>query len=307
MVAARMVPEDFARMTMTRQGEVGRAWLERLPAILTGCAERWGLTLGVPMTPLSYNFVIPARRADGTEAILKVCVPNGEYARQVAALGRFDGRGSVRLLDSDAGDAALLLERCVPGTLLRRMAVVEDERATSIACDVMRLLWRTPGGPFPAMAEWNDDLRALRPYYGGGTGPFPAAIVDEVERLADDLSASAPAPFLLHGDLHHDNILAAGRAPWLAIDPKGLIGEPAYEAGVLLFNPRPLLRDAPDPARLLARRVDQLAEELAVDRARIRGWGLVRAVLSAWWDVEEYGAPSPETLGCAELLAAIRA
>jgi streptomycin 6-kinase len=307
MVMAGGIPVDFARMTVTRSGVAGRAWLDRLPDILDTYARRWGLTLGAPMIPLSYNYVVPARCADGMAAILKVCVPGGEFARQAAALRLFDGEGAARLLACDPGDEALLVERCEPGIPLRQETVVDDDRATAIACEVMRRLWRPApsDSPFPSMSDWNADLQHLRPHYGGGTGPFPVAIVEEVETLVAELTASAPAPILLHGDLHYDNILAAGRQPWLAIDPKGLTGEPAYETGVLLYNPYPLLVDAPDSRRVLARRVDQLAEELAVDRARVRGWGLVRAVLSAWWHVESTGQVRGAALTCAELLATI--
>lgn len=302
------VPTDFALATIAREGAAGRAWLDRLPAILDGCAERWELTLGAPVKPLSYCYVIPARRADGTAAILKVCPPMGEFARQVAALRLFDGRGIVRLLESDPHVEALLVERCEPGTLLRVESAADDARATSIACDVMRQVWRQPppDHPFPAMADWNADLRQLRPHYGGGTGPFPVPLIEEMETLVADLTASAPAPLLLHGDLHHDNILAARRQPWLAIDPKGLIGEPAYETGALLYNPYLQLLAAPNSGRILARRIDQLSEELGLDRVRVRGWGLVRAVLAAWWHVESIGEVWEEALTCAGLLAAIK-
>ncbi len=112
-------------------------------------------------------------------------------------------------------------------------------------------------------------------------------------------------PVLLHGDLHHDNILAAEREPWLAIDPKGIVGEPAYEVGALLRNPLPGLLARPEPGRVLARRIEQLAAELGFDRARIRGWALAQAVLSAWWSYEDHGDGWRETIACAELLAAI--
>ncbi len=301
------IPADFARVTIARSGAAGRDWLERLPAILDGCAARWGLTIGPPMTPLSYNYVAAARRADGAAAILKVHVPEGGFASEIAALRRFDGRGVARLLASDPHDTALLLERCDPGTSLARIAVADDERATSIAAAVMRRAWRplAPDDAFPTMADWNGDLRSLRPHYGGGTGPFPVRIIEEVESLLPALAASATAPVLLHGDLHYDNILAAGRQPWLAIDPKGLAGEPAYETGALFYNPQPQLLDASNPGRILARRVDQLAEELGLDRARVRGWGIVRAVLAAWWHVESSGQVWPEALACAGLLAAL--
>jgi streptomycin 6-kinase len=114
-------------------------------------------------------------------------------------------------------------------------------------------------------------------------------------------------PVLLHGDLHHDNILAAGRHLWLAIDPKGIVGEPSYEVGALLRNPWPQLLDMPQPGRILAQRVDQLAAELGFDRARIVGWGVAQAVLSAWWCLEDGYMGWEYAIGCAELLAALGA
>ncbi|MCA1726032.1 MAG: aminoglycoside phosphotransferase family protein, partial [Thermomicrobia bacterium] len=185
-----VIPADFARTTMARSGVSGRDWLDRLPAILDGCAARWGLTIGPPMTPLSHNYVVAGRRNDGTAAILKICLPEDGFASEVAALRHFDGRGSARLLASDAESAALLLERCEPGTTLARTAVVDDERATSIAAAVMQRLWRPlpADHPFATMADWNADLRLLRPHYGGGTGPFPAGIIAEVETLVAALS-----------------------------------------------------------------------------------------------------------------------
>jgi streptomycin 6-kinase len=149
-------------------------------------------------------------------------------------------------------------------------------------------------------------LREFRFHDGGGCGPFPAALLEEAESLFAELSASMAGPVLLHGDLHQDNILAASREPWLAIDPKGLIGEPAYEVGALLHNPLPDLLEAPQPACVLRRRVDQLAAELGFDRARIRGWGVAQAVLAAWWTVEDHGHPWDAALTCAKMLAEIR-
>jgi streptomycin 6-kinase len=177
----------------------------------------------------------------------------------------------------------------------------------------MRQIWQGPGGgappehPFPSIADWAAGMQKMRDYFGGSTGPLPRALVEEAESLFADLLASQAAPVLLHGDLHHDNILSATRAPWLAIDPKGVIGEPAYEVGALLRNWQPTLFAMPDPARATARRVDQLAEALGIDRARIRGWGVAQAVLSAWWSIEDSGYGWEDTVACAELLAAVKA
>jgi len=94
---------------------------------------------------------------------------------------------------------------------------------------------------------------------------------------------------LLHGDLHQDNILSAEREPWLAVDPKGVIGEPVFETGALLRNFWPDILSIPNPKSLMARRIDQLSAELGFDRERIYDWGFSQAVLSVLWSIEDKG------------------
>jgi streptomycin 6-kinase len=93
----------------------------------------------------------------------------------------------------------------------------------------------------------------------------------------------------------------AQRQPWLALDPKGVVGEAAYEVGALLRNPIPGLLAQPNPQKITARRVDQLAEALNIDRQRIIGWGLAQAVLSAWWSFEDHGHGWDWAINCARL------
>src|SRR5262249_51803507 len=179
----------------------------------------------------------------------------------------------VQLLEVSREHGVLLLERLKPGTPLSQER--DERRAASIAVDVMQQLWRPAPDTqaFPSVAQWAQGLRRVRDRFEGGTGPFPAPLVDIAERLFTELLTSMGRPVLLHGDLHHGNILAAERQPWLALDPKGVLGEPAYEVGALLRNPRPGLLAESQPGQALARRVDQLADELACDRARIVGGG----------------------------------
>jgi streptomycin 6-kinase len=113
------------------------------------------------------------------------------------------------------------------------------------------------------------------------------------------LLASSEPPVLLHGDLHHFNILSAGRRPWVAIDPKGLAGERAYEAGALLRNPDTRLSTDEGAQR---RRIDIFRDELALDRDRMLGWGIAQAVLSAWWSYEDSGSGWESACACAEVL-----
>ncbi|GAC1404757.1 MAG: aminoglycoside phosphotransferase family protein [Ktedonobacteraceae bacterium] len=299
------IPDAFARFMVDLHGEEGHAWLKRLPAILVACEQRWHLTLDIPFPNVSFHYVIPGVRDDGTPVVLKAQSPTGEFTKETEALRLFDGHGIAHLLAYDADDEVMLLERLHPGTSLRNME--DDERAISIAANVMKRLWRPAPyvHPFATVEKWGRGFVRLRQHYGGGNGPFPKALLEEAETLYAELSTSMAKPMLLHGDLHQDNILSSERDGWLAIDPKGLIGESAYETGALLRNFLPELLEMPDPKRILARRVDQLSEELNFDRTRIRGWGLSQAVLSAWWGVEDSGQLGEGSLTCARLLSEI--
>lgn len=305
-----MVPDDFAQKWATSGVAADRAWIEQLPEILATCEQQWDLTIFPPFANLSFNYVAPARRADGIAVVVKACLPNfTEFEHEVAALRHFAGHGAVRLLAEDMRNRALLLEALHPGTPLRQLQ--DDEQMTSIAASVMRRLWHPVQQPqqFPTIQDWGQGFVRQRQRYKGGSGPFPSALLEEAEKLFAELAASMDEVVLLHGDLHHDNILSSEQEGWLAIDPKGVIGEPAYEVGALLRNPQPELRNTPDAQRLLARRIDQLAEELDMDRARIHGWGLSQAVLSAWWCIEDADEEANwwrDTISVAELLSAIK-
>jgi streptomycin 6-kinase len=298
------IPGSLAGHIVDLFGDDGRVWLEHLPATIAGCEQIWSLTVLPPFDNLSYNYVAPAVRADGLNAILKIGVPNPELSTEIEALLRFDGRGSVRLLAVDRERGALLLERLKPGRPLADLA--DDEQATHIAAQVMRELWHPvpPGHSFPTVARWAAGLDRMRLHFDGGTGPLPRPLVEKAERLFADLLASMQQPVLLHGDLHHWNILSAERRPWLAIDPKGVVGEPAYEVGALLRNLSPRLLELPQPSRIVARRLDILAEDLGFDRERLLSWGLAQAILSAWWSIEDHGQGWEWAVYCAELLSA---
>jgi len=303
------IPHDFVRTQIEIHGAKGQAWLDRLPTILDSCARQWGLTLGPPFPHLSYNYAAPAVRADGASVVVKACTPSGEFPEfplESAALRVYDGRGAARLLEVDPANQVMLLERLEPGTLL--LTLEDDEEAVGIAAGVMRALWRpVPSNhPFPSVADWGEGFARLRRHHDGGTGPFPSALVGEAEHLFSELNASAGAPVVLHGDLHHYNILATGARGWLAIDPKGLVGEPAYEVGAFLRNRLPLPLPNPEAGRITARRIDRFAMELGIDRARLRGWALAQAVLSAWWSLEDRGHGWEPMIALAELIWAIK-
>jgi len=300
------VPEGFARTQVSLRGEAGLAWLNRLPGLTDEVADRWSLRVEGPFPNLSYNWMVPALREDGAPAVLKLSFPGDEeFETEAAALAAFGGRGACRLLGLDLDRGAMLLERLQPGRPLT--AVGDDEEATAVAAGVMKTLWRPapPDQGFPTVSDWSRGFERLRRRFYGGTGPMPEKLVGEAETLFGELLASEDDLLLLHGDLHQENILSAGRRAWLAIDPKGVVGEAAYDTAALLHNPVGAL-DAPDPKGLLERRLDVLSGELGLDRARLRAWGLAQAVLAAYWGLEDGGRVWDEALVFARLLGEIR-
>ena len=297
-----MPSSKFRRFISEVHGEEGEVWLSNLPNIISACEQEWSLQAMAPFENLSYNFIAPAVRADRSEVILKISIPNTELAAEIEALRMFGGRGCVKLLAANPKLGALLLERIKPGMQL--VNISNDSEATRIAARVMRLLWRPvlDDHPFPTTDLWALGLGKMRQRFCGGTGPLPAYLVEKAGALFRELHDSMETPLLLHGDLHHENILRSGRGDWLAIDPKGVVGELAYEAGALLRNPLPWLFDQGDPGRVTAQRVAILAEELNLDRGRLLAWALAGAVLSACWCIEDKIDCWQEAIRCAEII-----
>ncbi|OJF12004.1 aminoglycoside phosphotransferase family protein [Couchioplanes caeruleus] len=282
-----VLPARFVHNVTGNWGHAGRAWLAELPGLVVALAREWDLTVG-PAYPLSFNWVAPVRRADGSAAVLKLGLAEaGHLAAEATALAFFDGRAAARLLACDDERGALLIERLEPGTTLRTLVRHHDDRATAVLIDLMRRLHR----PAPAGLVLKD-LAARTADFAAyldrspGDAPLPRRLVTQAMHLYGDLCASAEARVVLHGDLHHENVLAAGREPWLAIDPHGVVGDPAAEIGPVLYNPL----DGDEPTlSLLMPRVEQFADGLGVATARVVAWGFVQAVLSEVWDAEGGG------------------
>lgn len=247
-------------------------WLVRLPGLLHGLENRWSLMLGEPFDgeDVSCSYVANVARADGTRAVLKIGMPHMEGEHEVQGLRFWDGDPTVQLLEDDDACGAMLLERCEPGVSLRTMP--EDEQDVVIA-RLLRRLWRKPASPHSFRP-----LSALLEYWSSETladvDRWPdAGLVREGLRLFKELSRNTPGVVLLATDLHAGNVLRAQREPWLVIDPKPFVGDPAYDATQHLdvFNRDGRLRTAPD------RTIRRFADLLGVDHERVRLWTFARA------------------------------
>lgn len=287
------VPE---RLSWWRGWPGGAAWLDSLPRLAAECAEQWALRLGDPFPEGKVSLTLPVTAADGTQAVLKLNFPEQESAHEADALAHWRGEGAVELLAVDRDRNALLLERAVPGTTL--WEVDDDEEATRIAAGVLRRLWRRPPPeqhPFRVLAneaeEWTERRRADWKAHGR---PFERRLVDAADAAARELASSQSELVLCHQDFQGSNVLRAEREPWLAIDPKPIVGEPAFDVASLLRDRRWSIR-----GEVIERRIALLEAELGLDRERMRGWGIVHAL---YWGLDRQKVEE-DMIECARLLA----
>jgi len=221
-------------------------------------------------------------RWEGQPAMLKLA--SGPFERDGARLmAWWDGQGAARVLAHE--DPALLMERAEgEGSLIQMACDGQDEAATRIACQAVGRLHAVtgPGPNLPGLA----DRFARQSDRMTGMGGVCLQALDVIEILR-----SAPRDVgVLHGDIHHGNILDFGPRGWLAIDPQGVIGERAYDYANLLRNPDPAL--ALSPGRL-ERQLGWISQAAGLDPLRLLQWGLAHAALSASWSLQDGQDPEP--------------
>ncbi|MFD0315813.1 aminoglycoside phosphotransferase family protein [Streptomyces flavalbus] len=287
------VPAELAATQSRYNGAAGRAFIAALPGLAARFLDAWALR---PDGPSMYGvcaLVLPVVRADGTPAALKLQLPDDESTGEPVALRAWNGDGAVRLLAHDPPTGTMLLERLDPA---RTLAALPDVHEATLV--IGRLLARLTARPAPPGLR---RLADLAPALLDRTPPALVRVADPAARalLADCAAAlrevaAEPGDRLLHWDLHFANVLAAERAPWLAIDPKPLAGDPGFE---LL----PALANRFDPADV-RHRFDALTAVLALDRHRARAWTLARVLQNCVWQTETGQPPSPEHLHIARAL-----
>ena len=274
-------------------GDHGSKWLASVPARLAQLSDQWSLQIG--KTRISgASCIAYAHAAQHGAVVVKLVLDQASFAAELAALDAFAGNATVQLLSSSPNDRALLLERIMPGEALSTLADDStDETATSIAGDVILAMHTAVRDSARSTDLQNigrealDAIQTYRTVHDGSLQPIPANRVAHAEGILRELHDSQDHAIVLHGDLHHDNILRGGRRPWLAIDPKGRSGDLASEMAALIRNPISELGRVPNLRALLARRIDQFVEHLGYDRTRVQGWAMGLAVVAACWQLAD--------------------
>jgi streptomycin 6-kinase len=276
------IPESFFRGTVDREGERGACWLDRLPALVADLLEQWECVLDGPVTHGGVGLIVPVRRFGGNQcaAVLKVSFPHPGNVAEPDAFEAWEGRGAVRLYARADEHFAMLLERAHDSTLAE---VSDSDEVARIAGQLHRRLTIPAPPGLPRLSdraeEWEESL--LR---DAGELPhgLPRRCVDSALATLRELGRAQPE-IVVHGDFHARNILRADREPWLAVDPKGYVGDPAYDGGTLLgARARELMRED-DFAKSALRMLDVFAEAAELESARVRRWAGYRAVEAAFW------------------------
>lgn len=263
-----------------------------LESVVGRLLEDWELdNLGAPYPGGSHSLVAPATMLDGSPAVLKVPFVDDENRLEAEALRLYDGDGAVRLLAFDERSGAMLLEQAVPGTPLEH----DPDRAAAI--EIGSALLRRLRRPAPAghrFTRVSDKAREWGVKFDSQleqtSDPLTRALVAEAAAAVRELTRNSMPAYLVNRDAHLGNVLASRREPWLLIDPKPLVGDPAFDAGYLVDW---LIADDPSPEHA-EQIVATVAAALDVQRDRVRAWALVRAIDNYLWSLSKHDEdPTP--------------
>ncbi|WP_037262010.1 aminoglycoside phosphotransferase family protein [Kibdelosporangium aridum] len=277
-----VVPEALAESLRDNFPE---EWLVGLPGLAERMLEHWDLTLdGKPMHGMA-SLVLPVEK-DGVKAALKLQPVDWEHESEPVGLRIWDGDSIVRLLDHDQDSGAMLLERLDEHRPLSTMP--DDFAATEIIAGILARLVSVPGP---------ENVRHLKDIAAKMVADTPEAIAElsdpDEQRLLKNWAAAVeevldePGDRLLHWDLHYDNVLAADREPWLAIDPKPLVGDPGFDIMPVLDNRWDEIVATGDVTKAVLRRFDLMTEVLELDRERAASWTVGRALQNSLWDIDD--------------------
>jgi streptomycin 6-kinase len=280
----RMKNNNFEKNIQKSWGQKGIAWLSSLPFILEELKAAWNLSDMREVENLSYNYVMTAYQNE-LPVVLKLSCDVHELQKEIETLKAYNGNGSIQLLQSSLQYQAMLLERAMPGTSLLYSFPHHDDEAMMITINSMNLLHAAQlltMHQLPTLHDWFKELY----------NPHPALDtyhINKAQNMLAYLLSTSSRQVILHGDLHHGNILSSRRG-YVAIDPKGIIGDHAFEPYAFIRNPDPVNIK---PRELILYRIKFFSSHAGLDAQRIHAWAYLQAVLEACWQMQE-GQTDPQ-------------
>lgn len=282
---------EFKTNVLDIYGDAGHVWLTRLPDIIKSLSLSWNFRFLGYIPRMTYNFLgLVEMNASADKAIIKLA-PAGASLTYENRWYSCITHGAPEIFQYDEKHNAILLEYLQPGQTLKHLVQQgKDDEATKIICRVIRELHdhQNVCFSFQHISELSGGLHVLK-------GMFDDDMLSRAGELFRELNKFTTNDLLLHGDLHHDNIISSGSA-WRAIDPHGYMGDPAAEVGVMIRNPIDCFPREQSLAKTVARRLDIMANELGYDVKHLRNWAFCMTMLSIAWSVEDHGViPEHET------------
>jgi streptomycin 6-kinase len=248
-------------------GDSGTAWIDALPAIIEKLAAHWGLSHIIPVDNMTFNYVAKALSSSNQAVVLKISCDEKSIREEEHALLYFDNHAAIRCLDYNEEFNAMLLQQAVPGDTLKSLYPYQVEFVMDCYVKTMQ------------------ELHALNPRH------LPSKLLSTAIDLRDELLATSGKAVFLHGDLHHDNIINNG-SEWLAIDPKGIVGEVEFEIAAFDFIHASESENKLAIKKLFAERVAEIAKKANLKPQRIKDWVFVRLIMAAAWAIEDNCDPA---------------
>lgn len=264
-------------------GQPGILWINKLPEIIQQLAEQWNFQFIKPAPDLSYNFVGVVKMNDHADTgILKIAFENTRLATEVSWLNNMQ-HCAPKLYAYDKNHNAFLMEHLIPGNSLKTMVVAgKDDQATKIICETIRQLQsqESSASTFTHLSELIKSLDIL-------DNKYHPKLLSQAKSWFHELTSDRTHDVILHGDLHHGNILSNGSG-WKSIDPHGYTGDPAAEVGAMIRNPFDCFPTHKSLSKIIERRLHIMSDELPFDSQKIKQWAFCITVLSAAWTVQDH-------------------
>ncbi|MCP5369385.1 MAG: aminoglycoside phosphotransferase [Rickettsiaceae bacterium] len=266
-------------------GKRGKQWIQSLPKITESLSKKWQLTDIVPVENMSWNYVVKAHSKKHGPVCIKVSVDENLISDEIKALEYFNGFGMIKLIDHDTELHALLLRQAIPGKSLKDLYQSNKEEPIAIYASVIEALLSAPKGKINTKKHVKDWLKAFDRV---PKNKLPNDLIHKAKILSKEMLEQPHDEFLLHGDLHMDNIIS-DQNEWIAIDPKGIIGPKEFEIACFDFITKDELSSVDNIPELFNARATELSRLLKIDNSILKNWVFIRLVLGACWMIEDNG------------------
>lgn len=283
-------------------GSKGTSWIKSLDHNLDFLKKHWHLSDITPFDNLSYHYVAKAHHPHIGAIVLKFGPDPKVYTHELFALRHFDGNGCIRVYDFHTPLCALLLEAAVPGTSLLSFLEDQPEQTLQYYATAFNNLHTNATSPKDIKTRHvNDWLSSLQ---DTSLNLLPDNIKTKTIQIVDHLKSLRDNHHFLHGDLHADNVIQHGNT-WKIIDPKGVVGELAFEASCFEFVTSYELTNHADIECILHDRIAQLAHLINLTPEHLTQWVFIRNALHTNWHLQDKTNPKRNYLMCQLLMGRV--